>query len=358
LTHRSHVGQESILPLPNTTNMTLEEQFTRLVRTLQLIEQEPGKWDVARLELEFGVGRATIERDIRILRKWGTIERKEGCFAVKSLKFLPRSFTPSEALALVLAGSMACERMGMPPTEAMRTALAKIDTVLPEQVSSMIKKMRKRVSIGVNLIREFNSETLDQISKAISSHNPLELSYYVITRNELTKRRVDPYGLTFRFGAWYLIGYCHLREEVRTFGVDRIRSMRLVNDHFKYPEGFDLEGYLERGWSLQADAQQETIVLHFDKGITPWISNCKFHPSQKITQRPDGSSIFEVTVAGVDEIKHWVLSFGDKVEVLEPKSLRTAIADECREMARKYKPADLYPQPSPEPMYVHESREG
>ena len=338
--------------------MTLEEQFTRLVRTLQLIEQEPGKWDVAGLELEFGVARATIERDIRILRQWGTIERKGGCFAVKSLKLLPRSFTPSEALALVLAGTMACERMGMPPTEAMKTALAKIDTVLPDQVSSMIKKMRKRVSIGVNLVRECNSETLDLISKAISSHNPLELSYYVITRNELTRRRVDPYGLTFRFGGWYVIGYCHLREDVRTFGVDRIRSLRLLNDHFKYPEGFDLEGYLERGWSLQADARQETIVLHFDKGITPWIANCKFHPSQKIAHQPDGSSILQVTVAGVDEIKHWILGFGAKVEVLEPESLRNAIADECRQMAGKYKSPDLYAQPSPAPLYVHETPGG
>lgn len=338
--------------------MTLEEQFTRLVRTLQLIERDPGKWDVAGLELEFGVARATIERDIRILRQWGTIERKDGCFAVKSLKFLPRSFTPSEALALVLAGTMASERMGMPPMDAMRTALAKIDTILPDQVSSMIKKMRKRISIGVNLVRECNSETLDMISKAISSHNPLEISYYVIARNELTTRRVDPYGLTFRFGGWYVIGYCHLREDVRTFGVDRIRSLRLVNDHFKYPEGFDLEGYLERGWSLQADDAQETVVLHFDKGITPWISNCKFHPSQKITHRPDGSSIFEVTVAGVDEIKHWILGFGDKVEVLEPESLRNAIAAECGDMARKYRSADVYAQPSQTPLYVHESREG
>ena len=338
--------------------MTLEEQFTRLVRTLQLIEREPGKWDVAALELEFGVGRATIERDIRILRQWGTIERKEGCFAVKSLKFLPRSFTPSEALALVLAGTMASERMGMPPTEAMHTALAKIDTVLPEQVNAMIKKMRKRISIGVNLVRECNSETLDLISKAISSHNPLEIGYYVITRNELTKRRVDPYGLTFRFGGWYLIGHCHLREDVRTFGVDRIRSLRLLNEHFKYPEGFDLEGYLERGWSLQADAEQETVVLHFDKGITPWISNCKFHPSQKITPRSDGSSIFEVTVAGVDEIKHWILGFGDKVEVMEPESLRNAIAAECWQMAKKYTAEHIYGLPSSEPMFVHESPGG
>ena len=316
--------------------MTLEEQFARLIKTLQLIEREPSKWDVARLELEFGVGRATIERDIRILRQWGTIKRKSGCFAIKEMQFLPTSFTPSEALALVLAGSIAAERIGMPPVEAMRSALKKIDALLTEQVDSMIKKMRKRVSVGVNLIRECSAEMLDTISKAISSHNPVDISYYVIARNEITKRRVDPYGLTFRFRAWYLIGYCHLRQDVRTFGVDRIRSVRVVNDHFKYPKDFDLEEYLERGWSLQADAQREDVVVRFDKEIAPWIAGCKFHPHQKITTQPDGSALFEVTVAGLDEIKHWILGFGDKVEVLKPDSLRDSIASACRKMAYMY----------------------
>ena len=323
--------------------MTLEEQFARLIKTLQLIEREPWKWDVAALELEFGVGRATVERDIRILRRWGTIQRRKGCFAIKDLKFLPTAFTPSEALALVLAGSMAAERIGMPPTGAMRSALQKIDSLLPEQVDAMIKKMRKRVSVGVNLIRECNSEVLDTISRAISSHNPIEISYYVIARGELTKRKVDPYGLTFRFGAWYIIGHCHLREDVRTFGIDRIRSIRVVNEHFKYPKDFDLEGYLERGWSLQADAGQEDIVLRFDKSVARWIAGCKFHPHQEITVQADGSALFKVTVAGVEEIKHWVLSFGDKVEVLKPDSLRASVAAACREMAQMYA---LYAQPA------------
>ena len=341
--------------------MTLEEQFSRLIKTLHLIECEPWKWDVAALELEFGVGRATVERDIRILRQWGTIRRRDGCFAVKELKFLPTCFTPSEALALVLAASMATERIGMPPTEAMRSALQKIDILLSEQVDAMIKKMRKRVSVGVNLIRECSSDILDDISRAISSHNPIEITYHVIARNEVTKRRVDPYGLTFRFGTWYIIGYCHLRNEVRTFGVDRIRNLRVLNDHFKYPKDFDLEDYLKRGWSLQADAQPEEIVLRFDKQIAPWISGCKFHPHQKITIQPDGAALFEVTVAGVDEIKHWILSYGDKVEVLKPDNLRSSVAATCRNMARTY---TTYPgigeggQPESSPTRVHEPSMG
>ncbi|MCL6518206.1 MAG: WYL domain-containing protein [Armatimonadetes bacterium] len=328
--------------------MTLEEQFARLIKTLQLIEKEPWKWNVEALEVEFGVGRATVERDIRILRQWGTIQRKNGYFALKEMKFLPTSFTPSEALALVLAGNFASEQIGMPQADAIQTALRKVNATLLDQVESSIKKMRKRISVGVNLIRECNSEVLNTISRAISSHNPIEIKYYAAHSGETTKRKVDPYGLTFRFGAWYLIGFCHLRGDIRTFGVDRIRSIHVLKDHFRYPTNFDLEEYLSHGWQLQADAEPEKIILRFSPKITRWISGCRFHPHQKITKEPDGSILFEVTVAGVDEIKHWVLSFGDNVEVLAPQSLRASIAQTARAMAEKYSGARLIKQLSSE----------
>ena len=318
--------------------MKLEEQFDRLIKTLQLIEKEPYEWDVPRLEEHFGVSRATVERDIKILRKWGTIKRKKGYFAAENLQILPNNFTASEAIAIMLACNMIGERIGVPPVDAIKSALRKINSTLSDQVEALVKKMEKRFSIGIDLIRECNSEVLNKLSKAIQSHNPIEITYYVPTRHDITRRKVDPYGLTFRFGAWYLIGFCHLRGEVRTFGVDRIRKIEVLHEqHFKYPPEFSLDSYLERGWSLQADAPPEHVVLRFAPDIARWIKGCKFHPHQKITMQSDGSAIFEVTVAGVDEIRHWVLSFGDKVEVLEPRSLRTAIAETCLNMSRMYR---------------------
>ncbi len=316
--------------------MTLEEQFFRLIKTLQLIEREPGEWDAAALEVEFNVGHATVERDIRILRQWGTIERKKGCFVVKDMKFMPRNFTSSETLALVLAGSMIASRIEMPPSDSLRSAMKKIDSVLPEQVDTMIRRMQKRFSIGVDLVRECNSEILNSISKAVSSHRTVEISYYVPGRNEITRRKVDPYGLTFRFGTWYVIGYCHLRDGVRTFAVDRVKSLKTTQKRFVYPGDFHLEEYLERGWRLQANAEPEHIVLRFSPAIAPLIMECKFHPHQKLTLQDDGAALFEVTVAGVDEIKHWVLGYGDKVEVIGPQSLRDSVAATARNMAAVY----------------------
>ena len=94
--------------------MTLEEQFSRLIQILQLIEREPWTWDSAALETKFDVSRATIERDIAVLRQWGQIKRKDGKFGLAEMKFLPTSFTPPEALALRLAGAPSRGRRARP----------------------------------------------------------------------------------------------------------------------------------------------------------------------------------------------------------------------------------------------------
>src|SRR5437870_5536906 len=115
--------------------MTLEEQFSRLIQILQLIEQEPWTWDTADLERKFDVSRATIERDIAILRQWGQIKRRGGKFSLAEMQFLPTSFTPPEALALRLAGTAFSAQAGAVYKEALRSALRKIDVVLPQRIA-------------------------------------------------------------------------------------------------------------------------------------------------------------------------------------------------------------------------------
>jgi len=316
--------------------MNLEQQFERLVTTLRLIEHEPWKWDVPRLELEFDVGSATVERDIRILRQWGIIKRENGYFAIEDMKAIPVILTPMESLAVVLAWSLVGEKIGIPFTNDIHTATAKIRAALPESMGSMIRGIQKRLTVGVNFVRDIDPETLHTISIAISNRTLLDIAYYETSQDELVNRRVCPYGLTFRFGSWYMIAYSHREHDVRTFNVARIHAIRTVNDSFEYPRDFDVEKYLRRAWRIQAHEGEEHVVLRFDKSIAPWIAGCTFHPNQKVSIEKDGSARFEVTVAGVYEIKHWVLNYGDKVEVMEPESLRTSVAETYRRMAAMY----------------------
>jgi predicted DNA-binding transcriptional regulator YafY len=79
-----------------------------------------------------------------------------------------------------------------------------------------------------------------------------------------------------------------------------------------------------------------SVKIRFGKDIAGYITEKTWHPSQKVSVRADGSVIFEAEVAGTEEIKHWVLKWGAKAEVLAPESLRQEIRREAEEMMKTY----------------------
>jgi predicted DNA-binding transcriptional regulator YafY len=316
--------------------MTLEEQFTRLIQILQLIEREPWQWDAGELEARFGVSRATIERDVAILRQWGQIKRKNGKFGLSEMKFLPTSFTPPEALALRIAGTAFAQQAGSAYRTALASALKKIDLALPHKLASEVRKAEARVAISQPVVREFSSDIYQSLQQALLHHNPVDITYFSRSRGEPTKRRVDPYGLMFKIGAWYVVGYCHLREDIRTFSLDRIRWLRIEEKvRFRYPQNFDLQEWLARGWQLQGGGEPTEVVVRFAPKTAGWIMGGQWHPTQQLEKSGDGSLLFRVTVSGWEEMLYWILSFGPDVEVISPQGLRDAViaaADKMREL--------------------------
>jgi predicted DNA-binding transcriptional regulator YafY len=317
--------------------MTLEEQFSRLIQILQMIEREPWTWDAAGLEAKFDVSRATIERDIAVLRQWGQIKRKRGKFGLAEMKFLPTSFTPPEALALRLAGTAFAGQSGAAYKDALASALRKIDLALPRRTVAEIRRTNDRVSVRMPVVRDFSAQVYQDLQEAALRHHPVEITYCSRAHPEPTDRRVDPYGLTYKIGGWYLVGYCHLRQGIRTFGLDRIKRLRVVSEsRFAYPPDFDLAEWLAKGWQLQAGGEPTEVVVRFDREVADWIAGGHWHPTQRTKRLSDGRLDFTVTVTGYEEMLYWVLSFGSQAEVLEPAPLRTAVAEAAQRMVRKY----------------------
>jgi predicted DNA-binding transcriptional regulator YafY len=319
--------------------MTLEEQFTRLMQILQLIEREPWKWDAAGLEERFGVSRATIERDIAILRQWGQIKRKQGNFGLMEMKFLPTSFSALEALALRIAGTTFAEHAGAAYKDALASALKKIDLALPQKLSAEVRKAEGRVAVSQPVVREFSADIYQNLQEAVLRHHPVDITYLSRSQSEPTKRRVDPYGLTFRIGAWYVVGYCHLRKDIRTFSLDRIKWLRVEDKlRFRYPADFNLQEWLSRGWQLQSGGTPTEVVVRFAPKTAAWILGGQWHPTQQIDKNKDGSVTFRVTISGSEEMKYWILSFGADAEVIAPESLRKSVAETARQMVDLYHP--------------------
>ena len=129
------------------------------------------------------------------------------------------------------------------------------------------------------------------------------------------------------------------REALRTFKVERIRDVALTPRTFELPEGDGVEGALRRAWDIIADQPATEVVLRFSPAVAARVQEATWHPTQKVDVAEDGSLTWRAVVAGTIEIRLWILSWGDDVEVIAPDDLRIDVASTHRRAAARYEPA-------------------
>lgn len=321
--------------------MTLEEQFGRLVKIARLVKEQPGEWDVPGLAVELGVSESTIHRDIHVLKNYGEVRKARGRgYVIGSFELPLERLSLEEAIALSIGGGILARQAGSPFAEAVRSALRKIGEHLPEDLEESLSRVEGRFSVALPVNRDYSGHggIFEALNRAILHHHPVEITYFTMGRQSLSERKVDPYSIAFRRNSWYLIGFCHLRGEVRTFGIHRIRQAQVVTgERFRLPKGFSADQYLEGSWQLIPDGPPRKVAVRFDAEVAPWVMEGKWHATQRLAVQPDGGVVFEAEVSGISEIKRWVLSYGGAAEVLEPVELREAVARDVEALAGRYR---------------------
>jgi predicted DNA-binding transcriptional regulator YafY len=179
------------------------------------------------------------------------------------------------------------------------------------------------------------NDKISKINYSISKGRAIIISYYSINKNKLTVRKIEPYTVIFKEGDWYVIGYCHAKEEVRTFKISRIKSIDNTSDIYMKPINFSLKEYLKNNWEVFIGGEQE-VVIRFDTATADFIKQSKWNANQQISDNLDGSIIFRVFVNEFDGIKNWVMGFGSHAEVIAPDTLRGEIKYEIQELSKKY----------------------
>jgi predicted DNA-binding transcriptional regulator YafY len=176
---------------------------------------------------------------------------------------------------------------------------------------------------------------VEQVAQAIMDRQTLEIQYHSLGRGRVQTRKIDPYRLWYQEGSLYLIAYCHLRQKVLTFALERIRAARPTTETFVLPEGFHFEEHIGDSFSLLRGESVQVKIL-FSPHQVPWIAERLWHPSQKMQYQLDGSLLMSLEVADTVELKRWILGFGQEAEVLEPKELRQAVRQEAEGLVTKY----------------------
>jgi predicted DNA-binding transcriptional regulator YafY len=245
---------------------------SRVLAVLDLLQNHGrmrGEEIAARLEVDV----RTVRRYALILRERGIpVEMKRGRHGGYSLPAgyrQPLALTKEEALALTYsllgAGQQA---LGLDEREAAR-ALKKVTRVLPSATRDLIGALDGAVTFATPQSPNATGEApecLDTLVHAIQERHRLRLVYRAQT-GERSERDVDPYQVVYRAGRWYLVGYCHLRADLRVFRLDHIQHARALAETFT-PQLVDAVAAVERAiaqtpwrweFAVLADAMVETL---------------------------------------------------------------------------------------------------
>jgi len=316
----------------------MTQPATRLITLILLLQNQPNQ-KASELAEKLGVSIRTVHRYLTMLDEMGIPVYSErgpyGGFAlVRGYKMPPLVFTPEEAVAVTLGTGLVEEMWGQLYREASRGALAKLENLLPdEQRSEVAWARRALIATGLNRADlDRLAPDLEKLRRAVRERRTVQLTYRSTNRPEPESRPVNPYALVFRWGWWYVVGYCLLRQEMRSFRLDRIEALQLTVETFQIPAGFDIHAYLDE--ELRSQPQIQVKLRFAPQAAHVALTNRSYW--DKLEQLSDGTIIVTLTTPDLNWAASSTLAYGPLVTVLEPEVLRKMVADWAQAIADSY----------------------
>ena len=293
--------------------------------------------EIARLT---GMNVRTVYRDINALdAELGVpvFQAGRGRYGIDRKFFLPPlRLTLPEAIVLFLAARLIA-RWSDQYDAAVVSAFTKLADALPQPIARHVAATM--ATVGGHDPNEPFSRSFSAVARGWAEGRVVEIDYDPGTAPR-KRTRVHPYFLEpdAALRSVYLIGFDETASAMRTYKVERIRTATLTQDRYEIPDDFDPDRWLANSWGIWSSdsTPSERVRLRFDAAVAHRVREAVWHRSQELAELPDGGVELRVTVAGIIEIRPWILSWGDGVEVLEPAALREAVAEAVRGAAARY----------------------
>ncbi|MBM4305131.1 MAG: WYL domain-containing transcriptional regulator [Deltaproteobacteria bacterium] len=321
------------------------DQLARQWRVIRAIEASTNGLTVAEIANREETGIRTIYRDLEALQSAGfplyteKVDKANRWAFVDTYKFkIPAPFTLTELMSLYFYKDLVRVFKGTPFHDSIDSVFKKIQSTLPPQALRYLDEMQSVFHVGIKPYKDYGQfrNILNQVNQAAMERRRVEMVYHSLHRKERTLRKVDPYKVWFYDGTIYLIGLCHLREEVRMFVLDRIKMLKVTEDRFTVSKDFSLDDFMRHSFKVMHD-ELYTVRVRISSGWARWVGEKIWHESQKIIKLPGGGLEITFRVAGLDEIKRWILSFGPECQVLEPAKLKEMVRKDLEATLQQYR---------------------
>ena len=201
---------------------------------------------------------------------------------------------------------------------------------IERKLASPFRELPPHIIVAADEFSVDIREWFSVINRAIAERRRVAFVYTAASTREEHARIVDPYYLFFHDGYWTLRGWCHTRQEFRSFALDRIRELEMLEATYE-PLPLDPETDYAGTFGRYADGEAVSVRLRFDAVCRPFLLRRSWHDSQKLTELPDGGFELEFQVKGILGIRPWLYRWLPDVTVEAPRELAELVVKELEE---------------------------
>ena len=176
-------------------------------------------------------------------------------------------------------------------------------------------------------------EHIARLLDATLNHRQTRMKYFSMSSSREKEYLIEPYRLIYSPGGMYLQAFVPEYKEIRTFSVDRIRGISLMEERFKPSEVLDAAFAHSIGVN---EGTPEQVEIAFEAHIAPYVRERRWHASQRHADRKDGGVVLSLDVCNDWALRSWILSFGPLARVLKPATLAAQIKDEIVRASERY----------------------
>lgn len=319
-----------------------------VIRQWRILKRvEAGRLTTGRdLAKEHGVSDRTIRRDIEALQEAGfplyddRVDGRKVWRLVEGYRQrLTQTFTLAELAALFFGRNLMSFLVGAPFAEDLESAFGKIREALPSRSLPYLSRIQDLFSARPDPWKDYSSKRniISSIIDATLHQRQVTVAYFSFSSRRLKTYTLDPYRVVYYHGGLYLYARAHEYDEVRTFAVERIQSLDLLEAGFEMPSDFRVAEYARGAFGITG-GNPESVEMIFEAAMAGYIRERVWHESQQLEDRPDGSVLLKMHVANGWELRSWVKGFLPHVRVQKPEALRAAIAQDLEQARAAFEP--------------------
>ena len=315
--------------------------MNRIDRLTAILVQLQSKRVVKAQEIadKFKLSLRTVYRDIKVLDEAGVPiigEAGIGYSIMEGYRLPPVMFTKQEATAFLTAEKLVEKLTDDSTKKNYGTAMLKVKAVLRLTEKDYLEDMEQHIEVIENqYVPKRTNDTihLQNVLQSIAQKNVLHINYFANHNQQQSSRDVEPLGIYYLGENWYMVAFCRLRKDYRTFKFGSIGKLTVTDEHFEKQHPA-LKSFLNK---VTKEKELHTVILLINKEAIPYFGDQKYY-NGFVSQKEVGDKVQMTFLTGsLNGFARWYMLFGDNADIVSPQSLKEIVKEVLISIGKKVK---------------------